>query len=40
MQPKEISAKEAFTLIEREDMGIIDVREPAEHTASHINHSL
>jgi rhodanese-related sulfurtransferase len=39
MPSKEISANEAFMLIEREDVGIIDVREPAEHMASHIEGS-
>lgn len=36
MQLKEISANEAFVMIEKEDVEIIDVREPAEHMTSHI----
>lgn len=39
MTPREISANEAFMLIEKEDVGIIDVREPAEHMSSHIEGS-
>jgi rhodanese-related sulfurtransferase len=39
MQPKEISARDAFMLIEKNDVEIIDVREPAEHMTSHIEGS-
>lgn len=36
MIPKEISAVEASKLIKQGNIGLIDVREPAEHSTSHI----
>lgn len=39
MAIKEISAAEAFQLMKNGDVGLIDVREPAEHASAHISNS-